>query len=236
MARSMTLIGMVVACLAFSTSAAPALTRSQLVLPQAVQQDQSQNCQLCLAAVTMGEGFLIGSGEVQDLIKSMTENLCGRFAAEQQQECTELVPAVAAGVIQWARTHWPAEKICESVDLCDAAALSTSQVMAMVDESARMMEAANPGLQSAVGDGEKCDTCKLIVVQVATMLRDPKTQQEILVYAHEACHVFPGFETQCEMYVNMYGPLVMGVIQQYLQPDAMCGRLGFCPLPPALPL
>lgn len=47
------------------------------------------------------------------------------------------------------------------------------QVMAMVDESARMMEAANPGLQSAVGDGEKCDTCKLIVVQVATMLRDP---------------------------------------------------------------
>ena len=45
-----------------------ALTRSQLVLPQAVQQDQSQNCQLCLAAVTMGEGFLIGSGEVQDLV------------------------------------------------------------------------------------------------------------------------------------------------------------------------
>lgn len=61
-----------------------------------------------------------------------------------------------------------------------------------------------------------------------------ETQKEILVYAHEACHVFPGLEEQCEMYVNMYGPLVMGIIQQYLQPDAMCGRLGFCPLPPAL--
>ena len=44
-------------------------------------------------------------------------------------QCTELVPAVAAGVIQWARTHWPAEKICESVELCDAAMLSTSQVI-----------------------------------------------------------------------------------------------------------
>lgn len=44
-------------------------------------------------------------------------------------QCTELVPAVAAGVIQWARTHWPAEKICESVELCDAAMLSSSQVM-----------------------------------------------------------------------------------------------------------
>ena len=48
-----------------------ALTRTKLVLPQDVQdiqQDQSQNCQLCLAAVTVGEGFLIGSGEVQDLV------------------------------------------------------------------------------------------------------------------------------------------------------------------------
>ena len=48
-----------------------ALKRTQLVLPQDVQeiqQDQSQNCQLCLAAVTVGEGFLIGSGEIQDLV------------------------------------------------------------------------------------------------------------------------------------------------------------------------
>ena len=43
----------------------------------------------------------------------------------------------------------------------------------MVDESARMMAAANPGLQSVVGDEDKCDTCKLIVTQVATMLRNP---------------------------------------------------------------
>ena len=154
-------------------------------------------------------------------------------------QCTELVPAVAAGVIQWARTHWPAEKICENVELCDASMLSSSQVtlrftrdglmlprllrhkrclicsaqyrivvacklrcprplnsapntnvsasanadshanayvqvMAMVDDSVAMLDAANPTLQSVVGDtDEKCDTCKLIVTQVATMLRNP---------------------------------------------------------------
>lgn len=42
-------------------------------------------------------------------------------------QCTELVPAVAAGVIQWARIHWPAEKICQSIELCDAATLTTTQ-------------------------------------------------------------------------------------------------------------
>jgi len=45
--------------------------------------------------------------------------------------------------------------------------------MAMVDESARMMAAANPGLQSIDSDEDKCDTCKLIITQVATMLRNP---------------------------------------------------------------
>ena len=43
----------------------------------------------------------------------------------------------------------------------------------MVDESARMMAAANPGLQSIESNEDKCDTCKLIVTQVATMLRNP---------------------------------------------------------------
>ena len=43
----------------------------------------------------------------------------------------------------------------------------------MVDESARMMVAANPGLQSIESNEDKCDTCKLIVTQVATMLRNP---------------------------------------------------------------
>lgn len=43
---------------------------------QGVQQDRSQNCQLCLAAVTVGEGFLIGSGEVQDLVSCGFEIQC----------------------------------------------------------------------------------------------------------------------------------------------------------------
>lgn len=51
--------------------------------------------------------------------------------------------------------------------------------MAMLDDSAAMLDAANPTLQSVVGDNEeKCDTCKLIVTQVATMLRNPVRSQQ----------------------------------------------------------
>ena len=52
--------------------------------------------------------------------------------------------------------------------------------MAMVDDSAAMLDAANPTLQSVVDDNEeKCDTCKLIVTQVAAMLRNPVSIQQL---------------------------------------------------------
>jgi len=226
-------IGLLVVCLTTSSSAA-GLARSQLILPQQTE-DQSQNCQLCIAAVTLGEGFLIGSGEMQNLIKIMTDKICSEFGSDRQQECTELVPAVAAGAIQWARTHWPVEKICQDVQLCDASALVKSEVAAMMSESSAMLQSTTAPLQSNGLQDDECDTCELVVTQVASMLRNPETQKDILEYAHEACHSFPGFETQCETYVNMYGPLVLGIIQQYLQPETMCARLGFCPKPPALP-
>ena len=43
----------------------------------------------------------------------------------------------------------------------------------MLDDSAAMLKAANPGLQDVMGEGEECDTCKLIITQVAAMLRNP---------------------------------------------------------------
>lgn len=72
-----------------------ALTRTKLVLPQDVQdiqQDQSQNCQLCLAAVTVGEGFLIGSGEVQDLVS---------LSLEATSECSGLLVVYTPCVQIW---------------------------------------------------------------------------------------------------------------------------------------
>ncbi len=63
------------------------------------------------------------------------------------------------------------------------------QVMAMVDESARMMAAANPGLQSIEGDEDKCDTCKLIVTQVATMLRNPVRTRHNFCAVYQSRHI-----------------------------------------------
>jgi hypothetical protein len=74
---------------------------------------------------------------------------------------------------------------------------------------------------------------QIIVTETHALLAKPDTQQQLMDYAKQACQVFPALKDQCTMYVDEYAPLVYGVMLTYLQPDALCGELGYCPSPSA---
>ena len=46
----------------------------------------------------------------------------------------------------------------------------------------------------------------------------------------EVCSALQGFEDQCVSYVELYGPLLLNVVAQYLKPE-LCNRMGYCPAP-----
>ena len=55
------------------------------------------------------------------------------------------------------------------------------------------------------------------------------TQKQILEYAKEACSSLgPNIKDQCLNYVELYGPLVVNMIVQYLKPE-LCIDVGYCP-------
>ena len=55
------------------------------------------------------------------------------------------------------------------------------------------------------------------------------TQKQILEYAKEACSSLgPNLKDQCLNYVELYGPLVVNMIVQYLKPE-LCIDAGYCP-------
>ena len=65
----------------------------------------------------------------------------------------------------------------------------------------------------------------LTVMSVASQ----DTQKQILEYAKEACSgLGPNFKDQCLNYVELYGPLVVNMIVQYLKPE-LCIDAGYCP-------
>lgn len=53
-------------------------------------------------------------------------------------------------------------------------------------------------------------------------------------YAHSVCKSTGAYEEQCGDYVDMYAPLVVGMLKKYLaDPNPLCLAISACP-PPSL--
>lgn len=106
-------------------------------------------------------------------------------------------------------------------------------------EAFQALSGPSPKLQAtssssvAAPSTASCDECKVLVAQVVAVLADPKTQAEILEFGKQACDAFPSFKDECVSYVTIYGPLALNVLLSYLQPESLCGSIGYCPIPPA---
>lgn len=71
----------------------------------------------------------------------------------------------------------------------------------------------------------------LLKCPISMFLCVQDTQKQILEYAKEACQAIgPDFKDQCLNYVELYGPLVVNMVVQYLKPQ-LCIDAGYCPQP-----
>ncbi|PNH01420.1 Proactivator polypeptide [Tetrabaena socialis] len=86
--------------------------------------------------------------------------------------------------------------------------------------------------QPALRDN-RCDACKMMVLEVHTLISNPDFQTSLTTYAEAACDTTapPAYAAFCKSTVDAYVPLVMGALQQYVQPDPVCQRLHLCAAP-----
>lgn len=71
--------------------------------------------------------------------------------------------------------------------------------------------------------------CSYMVMKTdMVVVQDPENQKELLDFAKRACDSFEEYKEQCVEYVDMYGPMIIGIAISYLQPQPLCTRLGYC--------
>lgn len=78
---------------------------------------------------------------------------------------------------------------------------------------------------------------QLSCIQIAhphSDLQDPDNQKELIDFAKNSCEAFDQYKEQCREYVELYGPMLIGIAVSYLQPGPLCNRLGYCPSPDAV--
>lgn len=83
-------------------------------------------------------------------------------------------------------------------------------------------------------DTNQCDICKMMVLELHTLISNPVTQQSLNGYAKTLCNTTGAFAAQCSQYVDIYSPLFFSLMSSYTSnPDPVCQAMHVC-APPSL--
>ncbi|EDV20160.1 expressed hypothetical protein [Trichoplax adhaerens] len=85
--------------------------------------------------------------------------------------------------------------------------------------------------QAASSDSLECIACSVIVSELDSALGNKNTENKIISYADSLCKYLPGdLSTECQSYINQFGPPILQALLQYLPADQVCAYyLKLCP-------
>ncbi|PIK44812.1 hypothetical protein BSL78_18317 [Apostichopus japonicus] len=158
-------------------------------------------CTDCKNLVNDADG-LLKNATVQKMFLNDLAVVCKYFGG-LQSECKDLIMEYGPLLFDYIAAYIDPTTICDDIGLCPAVTVTLK--------------------------ADQCADCKNFFQDVVTILNNPSTQQQILQAIETLCNdLGPSIGPQCQQYVSEYGPLAINFLLQYLDPNMICGEIGFC--------
>ncbi|GAB4819732.1 hypothetical protein N2152v2_006778 [Parachlorella kessleri] len=215
------------------------MVKSALSQPPKPGMEGPFDCPMCKVVVQVAMERLQDPALRQQLQADISD-ACDTMPAESQARCHAHVAALFKALDDLMHDVDP-EGVCQLALFCPrknallATPAALSELRASFVRLATTPRLATPtaSVNTPARLEDACQSCVAIISEAAAIIQDPQTQREILAYAKQGCEVFQDYKQQCETYVELYGPLILSMALQYLQPQQLCTRMGYCkPLPP----
>jgi len=140
---------------------------------------------------------------------AIIKQLCYMLPSSYQQSCTDLVANYGQQGLDYVIAQLEPTLICGEIHAC----------------SSTMSKPFNiPFRQAATKD--TCDTCKVLAQKVDDALT--ADQDQILAAADGLCAQLGLLGNACKNLINQYGPAVLNVLIQKLQPVTVCAAIKAC--------
>jgi saposin len=176
----------------------------------------------------------------QDSIREASMAACAQLPEGMMQDtCNMFVEQYEMTYFKYLADLEPVE-VCMMIGTCMDTALHKLQAERGAPllqlspahlEPVRQIKQAIQAAAAAAPRNDHCETCKVVVQEMRTVVADPKLQAQIVDYAKQACSVFPSYQATCEADVEQYAPMAFGMVLAYLQPEQVCIQLKMCPPP-----
>ncbi|XP_075921697.1 prosaposin isoform X3 [Petromyzon marinus] len=192
-------------------SLTPALSIKQSRVPSSLK--GGPNCVICEFVMEKLDE-LIGNNKSEAKIVKDLELVCSHLPSTIGGECKEFVDTYGRAAIELLVQELDAGTVCTFLGLCK----SEARRLAL----ARVMPAKLDG-------GTFCEACKMLVSYLDSILGQNATKEQIEQALETVCSFLPdAFQQQCDSLVEQYGELLVQLLEQALDPDFVCNKLGAC--------
>lgn len=181
--------------------------------------DAEDGCNIC-KTVMKDIQDLDRSAAVQRKIEGFLETeICERLGP-YKNECVSLIEKFGAYVFELLANELDPVSRCQALGFCAAS-------NAIRDPTRESTPSKSSGQR--VADTPECTICKILVEKIDEMIKQNVTKQEILDALDKICSLLPeSLRNQCTSFVTQYGPLIIDLLIQEMDPALVCSTLGLC--------
>ncbi|EGC37405.1 hypothetical protein DICPUDRAFT_97263 [Dictyostelium purpureum] len=191
-------------------------------------------CDFCDVVVNYVEGFVL-KNKTQSEIETELEKVCNLVSPNLKSTCDNIVMAYTETIIKLIIMKENPSTICQQIKICPQTPQpSLYEQMASFNQDklkeikGEVLKKASPLLGRTRESSDICSICKIVTGDVIVMVKQNKTESEIISDLDNVCKEFKVFANQCTQMVEQYVPAIIGMIESE-DPQEICQQIKLCP-------
>jgi len=196
-------------------------------LPLYKEASQKNSAETCLLCKTVMEELqtLDRSAAFQAKVTTVLKTqLCANLGS-LKDTCNQAVDMYGPELFQLLATELDPNTRCRSLGFCPAAAVPTGNSRPMID----LTPAKPVSHHLTVSASPECVLCEFVMNELKSLIGDNATEAEVMAALEKVCSILPkAVQESCRSFVEVYGPAIIEMLLQELDPEQICTQLGLC--------
>eukprot|EP01025_Chloroclados_australasicus_P052929 TRINITY_DN6190_c0_g1_i1.p2 TRINITY_DN6190_c0_g1~~TRINITY_DN6190_c0_g1_i1.p2 ORF type:complete len:261 (+),score=28.20 TRINITY_DN6190_c0_g1_i1:108-785(+) len=189
-----------------------------------------QDCDKVVGAVTN----VLSNSEVLDNIQDfIEEKYCNILEDGINEKCSTYAQMYLPQVFAQLTEKLSQSSTCNSNPIIcpehlTPAAYRTVGTLFQAAKQTLANAAFTPLSQEPSGPHPYCGYCELVVGELGVLIQEDDAKALVIQYVETICKDLPYDVDQCDDLANMYVDEVFQLLKSYMDPEELCGYLGYC--------
>lgn len=194
----------------------------------AAEQNSATTCLMCKTIMTELQTLdrdKAVQNEIKDLIKTQ---FCAHIGSLKEM-CEFSLEQYSAELFELLANILDPATRCRSLGFCDAIGSAVVPDKIAPEIPLTPLKPAISGTSEKSDPSPECILCQYVVREIKQMIGTNTTEEQIIQALEKVCSYMPEkYTKQCKQFVDTYGHMIIELLIQEMDPEAVCVQIGLC--------